>query len=195
MEILVVVIYLGLLYLAYKIFSRYLIPAVLGAVVLGVIGAICTDGDTWHYFAYAGAALGLVVVLLVDFENAWKTILGALIGGLVGFGLSFLIGQGNMWSGVAFLACIIVGAAVCSAAALEDLFGDGPGADYVEKSPRKPEENRKWKDALGHEHEGYASNKCRDCAYYPITGGCTKYPGHAVSGYNNACSSFLSATP
>lgn len=189
LELLVVILYLGLLYLIFKMFGRYLFPALVGGIVLAIIGAIFTDGDTWRYFAYVGAGLGLLACLIIDFQNAWKTVLGASVGGGIGVGLAFLIGNSSMWSGVAFLACILAGGCIASAAAREDVTRETPKAERRKNTDDK----EPYRDAKGNWHEDKPFNICRECCYYNSSRQlCDRHGSTAAveGGLGSACEDF-----
>lgn len=164
-EIFATLIFFGLIYLLFKMFGRYIWPAVLFGIIGAIVGAFFGKEGTWTYYALGGAAIGLVICLIVDFSNAWRTILGATIGGLIGVGIAYFVGQ-NMWSSVIFLACIIVGGAVTSSAAFEDLFSDESNVTVVKPSNSGNKSNHSYVDAKGFWHDSYADHICNECQYF-----------------------------
>lgn len=118
-ETIAVIVFIILAVLFYKMIGRYIgIPLICG-VVGAAIGAIFGSNGTWMNYAYGGAIAGIIFCLIMDFDNAWKTLLGICLGG----GLGWLIGLlfSGMWSSVVCLAGALIGACAVSPAALDDI--------------------------------------------------------------------------
>lgn len=192
-EIFAIIVCIVLAVLLIKMFGRYIVPAVICGVIGAIIGAIFGKDGTWTYYAYGGAAIGLLLCVIGDFSNAWRTALGAVIGGAVGFGISYFVGQ-NMWGTDIFLAGIIVGGAICSPAALEDLLMKVPKSSRSSRSGSGSSQNEAdpgYLDGLGNSHEKAPVCRCGECSYYNGSEyhSCT-YHTRQVSSSDYACPTY-----
>jgi len=133
------------------------------AIMLGIIGAIFTDNGHWTYFALAGAALGLIVSLVKDFDNAWRTIAGVLAGGVVGAIIAAFI-HNNVWSMNILFGLGLLGGILFSESAMEDVFKQEP---KIRRSyPKTDEEEEVTRDALGNQIYNTMTNICGHCRHY-----------------------------
>lgn len=187
-EVIGFLIFLGLIYLLFKMLGRYIWPAVLFAVIGAVIGAIWGKDGTWTYYAAGGAAIGLVVCFIVDFSNAWKTILGCIVGGLIGVGIAYFVGN-NVWSSNIVLALVIAGGAIASSAAFEDLFSDDSNVE-VKQSNSGKSNSHSYIDAKGFWHEGYTHRICNDCKYFNKSTSMCEEEHRSVGWSDHACDDF-----
>lgn len=188
-EIIPTLVFFLLIYLLFKMLGRYLWPAVLFGVIGGVLGAIFGKEGTWEAFAIGGAALGLIISLVVDFSDAWRTLLGVFVGGLVGVGIAYLIGN-NMWASDVFLACILAGGAITSSAAFEDLFGDDSNVEVVKPSNSAKKSTHSYCDAKGFWHDGYADHICNECRYFNQSTSFCEQDHRSVGWSEKACDDY-----
>lgn len=115
-----VIVFIILAILFYKMIGRYIGIPLLCGIVGAAIGAIFGRNGSWMNFAYGGAIVGIIFCLIVDFDNAWKTLLGVCLGGALGWLIGLLF-SGSMWSSVVCLAGALIGACVLCPAALDDI--------------------------------------------------------------------------
>lgn len=164
-DILSIIVLLSLLVGLFKMFGRYIAGAILFAVIGAIIGAIFTDGK-WEMFGQWGAVIGFVISFIIYFYEAWRTFLGALIGALVGAGIGYFIpDHTTMWSTDIMLGLLLLGGAVASSQAAEDLFEESTSSrsrSYVEDEP----EHKEWEDAAGYKHDREPVCRCGDCSYF-----------------------------
>lgn len=164
-DIFSIIVLLALMAGLFKMFGRYIAGIIVFAVLGGIIGAIFTKG-LWETFAQWGAVIGFVISFVVSFREAWRTFLGSLIGGLIGAGIAyFLPDSTTMWSTDLVLGLVLIGGAVASSQAAEDLFEETRTSSS--HSPIEEEkEPKKWNDAVGNQHDREPVCRCRDCRYY-----------------------------
>ena len=94
-----------------------------------------------------------------------------------------------MWSGVAFLACILAGGCIASAAAREDVTRETPKAERRKNTDDK----EPYRDAKGNWHEDKPFNICRECCYYNSSRQlCDRHGSTAAveGGLGSACEDF-----
>ena len=162
--------------LLYKIVIGYIAILAFFGLIGAAIGAIFGEG-IWLTCAYVGVAIGLVIVAWRDFENVWRTALGLLLGGGIGWLIGLLF-NGSMWDSVVCLAGAIIGACIISPDAYEMMTRQSKTSSYNSRGT--------YKDALYQEHNGTPSGQCRDCRYY--NDDVCNYYNASVHRNDNACS-------
>ena len=183
-EVLSIVVMLVLVAGLYKMFGHYIAGVLVFAALGAIIGAIFTDG-MWETYARWGGIIGFAISFIVCFQEAWRTFLGSAIGGLIGAGIGYFIPENStMWEADLILGLVLLGGAVASSKAAEDLFEE---TVYRNKG-------NTYKDALGREHteHPYLEYHCETCEYYQAgrTPSCIRHPDTGVYGGDRACDDY-----
>lgn len=168
LDLLAVIVFLFLIYLCVKMFGRYLWPAIIIGILACIVAAIFNVSSVW---AELGFGLGLVVMLILDWNNSWRTVLGAFVGGLIGYGIMHFI-PNETWGDCVFLLGVIIGGSLASEAAWEDVS-------------RREKSNFTSTSSSG--GSGNSTYKCSSCTYYNRNSGICTYYDSIRGGYESAC--------
>ena len=168
LDLLAVIVFLFLIYLCVKMFGRYLLPAIIIGILAYILAAIFNVSSVW---AELGFGLGLVVMLILDWNNSWRTVLGAFVGGLIGYGIMHFI-PNETWGNCVFLLGVIIGGSLASEAAWEDVS-------------RREKSNFTSESSSG--GSGKSTYECRSCTYYNSSSSICTYYNSIRGGYESAC--------
>ena len=164
-------------------FGRYLWPAIIIGIVAYIIAAIFNVSSIW---AEVGFALGLAVMLILDWSNSWRTVLGTFVGGLIGYGLTYLI-PNKTWGECVFLLFVIIGGCLASEVAWEDVIRQSNRS--YRGSSDSSSDRAPYRDATGRE-KSYVAHYCHQCCFYDNTNHTCRSSSQYIDPYTPSCSAF-----
>ena len=186
-ETIAVIVFIILAIILYKMIARYIGIPFLCGILGAAIGAIFGNDGSWMTYAYVGAIIGVIICLIIDFDDAWRTLLGVCLGGGVGWLIGLLFG-GSMWSSVVCLAGALIGACIVSPAALSDIRRKSPKT--YSPSDTSSGKKKTYTDINGTEWE-HQGSYCVQCGYYnnhDYT--CSFHANRRVDPFTHVCVSF-----